>query len=61
MSVYFRPIGNNNIFQFFEDNEAINKIKTISYQLDANGKIIGKWGKKRTIKQLMGALKSVGE
>ena len=61
MSVYFRPIGSNNVFHFFENNEAINEIKTISYQLDANGKIIGKWGKNGTIKQLMGAINSVSK
>ena len=61
MSVYFRPIGSNNVFHFFENNEAINEIKTISYQLDANGKIIGEWEKNGTIKQLMGAINSVGE
>jgi hypothetical protein len=59
MSVYFRPIGSNNVFHFFENNEAINEIKTISYQFDANGKIIGKWEKNGTIKQLMGAINSV--
>ena len=61
MSVFFRPIGSNNVFHFFENNEAINEIKTISYQLDANGKIIGKWEKNGTIKQLMGAINSVAE
>ena len=61
MSVFFRPIGSNNIFHFFEDNEAINEIKTISYQLDANGKIIGEWEKNGTIKQLMVAINSVSK
>ena len=61
MSVYFRPIGSNNVFHFFENNEAINEIKTISYQLDANGKIIGEWEKNGTIKQLMGAINSVAD
>jgi len=61
MSIFFRPIGSNNIFHFFEDNEAINEIKTISYQLDANGKIIGEWEKNGTIKQLMVAINSVSK
>ena len=59
MSVLFRPKGSNNVFHFFEDNEAKNEIKTISYQLDADGKILGKWEKNGTIKQLMGAINSV--
>jgi hypothetical protein len=58
MSVFFRPIGSNNIFHFFEDKEGI---KTISYQLNADGEILGKWKKNGTIKQLMGAINSVGE
>jgi hypothetical protein len=45
MTVLFRPIGSNNIFIFFEENEAQNKIKTISYRLDTDGKILGKWKK----------------
>ena len=61
MSVFFRLKGSNNVFHFFEDNEAKNEIKTISYQLDAAGKILGKWEKNGTIKQLMGAINSVGE
>jgi hypothetical protein len=61
MSVFFRPIGSNSVFHFFEDNKAKNKIKTISYQLDTDGKILGKWEKNGTIKQLMGAINSVGE
>ncbi len=61
MSVFFRPIGSNNIFHFFEDNGVQNKIKTISYQLDADGQILGKWEKNGTIKQLMGAINSVGK
>ena len=61
MSVFFRPIGSNNVFHFFEENEAQNKIKTRSYQLDADGKILGKWEKNGTIKQLMGAINSVAE
>ena len=50
-------------FIFFEDedNEAKNEIKTISYQLDADGKILRKWERNGTIKQLMGAINSVGE
>lgn len=27
MSVFFRPKGSNNVFHFFEDNEAKNEIK----------------------------------
>ena len=61
MSVFFRPKGGNNVFHFFEDNEAKNEIKTISYQLDADGKILGKWEKNGTLKQLMGAINSVSE
>jgi hypothetical protein len=61
MSVFFCPIGSNNIFHFFENNEVANEIKTISYQLDTGGKILGKWEKDGTIKQLMGAINSVGE
>ena len=61
MSVFFRPIGSNNVFHFFEDYEAKNEIKTISYQLDSDGKILGKWEKNGTIKQLMGAINSVAE
>ena len=58
MSVFFRPKGSNNVFHFFEDNEAKNEIKTISYQLDSDGKILGKWEQKGSVKQLMGAIKS---
>jgi hypothetical protein len=61
MSVFFRPIGSNNVFHFFEDNEAKNEIKTISYQLDTDGKILGKWEKNGTVQQLMGAINSVGK
>ena len=61
MSVFFRPIGTNNIFHFFECNESKNEIKTISYQLDADGEILGKWEKNGTIKQLMGAINSVAD
>ena len=59
MSVYFRPNKSNNIFYFYEDNEAPNKISTISYRLDSDGIIIGKWKKNGSIKQLMGAINSV--
>ena len=59
MSVYFRPNKSNNIFYFYEDNETPNKISTISYRLDSNGMIIGKWKKNGSIKQLMGAINSV--
>ena len=46
-------------FIFLKIIEAKNEIKTISYQLDADGKILGKWEKNGTIKQLMGAINSV--
>ena len=59
MSVFFRPIGSNNIFYFFEDKEIAGCIKTISYNLDKDGKIKGKWEKSGTVAQLMGAIKSV--
>lgn len=59
MSVYFRPNKSNNIFYFYEDNETQNKISTISYRLDSDGMIIGKWKKNGSIKQLMGAINSV--
>ena len=36
-------MGSNNVFHFFEDYEFENEIKTISYQLDADGKVLGKW------------------
>jgi len=59
MSVFFRPIGSNNIFYFFEDKEISGCIKTISYNLDKDGNINGKWEKPGTVAQLMGAIKSV--
>ena len=59
MSVFFRPIGSNNIFYFFEDKEISGCIKTISYSLDKDGNINGKWEKPGTVAQLMGAIKSV--
>ena len=59
MSVFFRPIGSNNIFYFFEDEEIAGCIKTISYTFDKDGKIKGKWEKSGTVAQLMGAIKSV--
>ena len=43
MSVFFRPIGSNNIFYFFEDKEISGCIKTISYNFDKDGKEYGKW------------------
>lgn len=48
-------------FIFLKIVKLKNEIKTISYQLDADGKILGKWEKNGTIKQLMGAINSVGE
>ena len=59
MSVFFRPIGSNNIFYFFEDKEVSGCVKTISYSLAKDGKIKGKWEKSGTVAQLMGAIKSV--
>jgi hypothetical protein len=61
MSVYFRPLGSNNVFHFFEDPEIKNEIKTISYQLNTDGEILNKWKKNGTLKQLMGAINSVFE
>ena len=59
MSVFFRPIGSNNIFYFFEDKKISGCIKTISYNLDKDGNIKGMWEKSGTVAQLMGAIKSV--
>ena len=44
MSVFFRPIGSNNIFYFFEDKKISGCIKTISYNLDKDGNIKGNVG-----------------
>ena len=43
MSVFIRPVGNNNIFHFFEDKESSSSIKTISYLLNQDGLIKDKW------------------
>ena len=59
MSVFFRPVGSNNVFNFYEDEDSATHIKTVSYNLDRDGSIKGKWEKKGTIAQLMGAIKSV--
>ena len=59
MSVFFRPIGSNDIFYFFEDEQISGCIKTISYNFDKDGKIKGKWEKSGTVAKLMGAIKSV--
>ena len=59
MSVFFRPIGSNNVFNFFEDKDSTGLLKTISYNLDSDGSIKGRWEKAGTLKQLMGAIKSV--
>jgi len=59
MSVYFHPNKSKNIYYFYEDERNSNEIKTISYHLDSSGKIIGKWKKNGTVKQLMGAIRSV--
>ena len=61
MSVFFRPIGSNNVFNFYEDKAASTHIKTVSYSLGSDGSIKGKWEKKGTIAQLMGAIKSVAK
>ena len=61
MSVFFRPVGSNNVFNFYEDKDSATHIKTVSYILDSDGSIKGKWEKKGTIAQLMGAIKSVGK
>ena len=57
MSVYFRPVGSNNIFNFYEDKDISGHIKTVSYRLGSDGTIKGQWEKKGTIAQLMGAIK----
>ena len=61
MSVFFRPLNSNNVFHFFEDKNLPNNIKTISYELGADNSILGKWEKKGTLNQLMGAIKSVSD
>ena len=59
MSVFFRPVGSNNVFNFYEDKDTSTHIKTVSYNLGSDGSIKGKWEKKGTVAQLMGAIKSV--
>tara|TARA_B100001057_G_C22830646_1_gene943277 strand:+ start:1642 stop:1920 length:279 start_codon:yes stop_codon:yes gene_type:complete len=59
MSVFFRPIGSNNVFYFFEDSDNSGHLKTISYNVDSDGSIAGMWEKSGTLKQLLGAVKSV--
>ena len=59
MSVFFRPIGSNNVFNFFEDKYVSGRLKTISYNLDNDGSIKGRWEKTGNLRQLMGAIKSV--
>ena len=61
MSVFFRPLNGNKVFHFFEDKNLPNNIKTISYRLGADNSILGKWEKKGTLSQLMGAIKSVSD
>ena len=61
MSVFFRPFNSNNVFHFFEDKNLPNNIKTISYELGADNSVVGKWEKKGTLNQLMGAIKSVSD
>ena len=59
MSIFVRPYDSNNIFCFYEDIDSPNMIKTISYQLDIDGKIKSQWEKTGTLKQLLGAIKSI--
>ena len=59
MSVFFRPIGSDNVFYFCEDNDKAGHLKTISYNLEPDGSIKGMWEKTGTLRQLMGAIKSV--
>jgi len=61
VSVFFRPLNSNNIFHFFEDKNLPNNIKTISYELGADNSILGKWEKKGTLNEFMGAIKSVSD
>ena len=59
MSIFVRPYDSNNIFCFYEDIDSPNMIKTISYQLDIDGTIKSQWKKTGTLKQLLGAIKSI--
>ena len=59
MSVFFRPIGSNNIFYFFEDKEISGCIKTIRILSRQRWKYQRKVGETGTVAQLMGAIKSV--
>jgi hypothetical protein len=59
MSIFVRPYDSNNIFCFYEDIDSPNLIKTISYQLDIDGTIKSQWEKTGTLKQLLGAIKSI--
>jgi hypothetical protein len=59
MSIFVRPYDSNNIFCFYEDINSPNMIKTISYQLDIDGTIKSQWEKTGTLKQLLGAIKSI--
>ena len=59
MSIFVRPYDSNNIFCFYEDIDSPNMIKTISYQLDIDGTIKSQWEKTGTLKQLLGAIKSI--
>ena len=59
MSIFVRPYDSNNIFCFYEDINSPNMIKTISYQLDIDGTIKSQWVKTGTLKQLLGAIKSI--
>ena len=59
MLIFVRPYDSNNIFCFYEDIDSPNMIKTISYQLDIDGTIKSQWEKAGTLKQLLGAIKSI--
>jgi hypothetical protein len=59
MSIFVRPYDSNNIFCFYEDINSPNMIKTISYQLDIDETIKSQWEKTGTLKQLLGAIKSI--
>jgi hypothetical protein len=59
MSIFIRPYESNNVFCFYEDIDNPNLIKTISYQLDTDGKIKSQSEKTSNLKQLLGAIKSI--
>ena len=59
MSIFIRPYESNNVFCFYEDIDNPNLIKTIAYQLGTDGTIKSQWVKTGTLKQLLGAIKSI--